>query len=64
MKVCNCRRDGFYSVLNLYFQKIKYQTICSEVAVLKGENAKKIYCTINPKQMYLIDSWKVFKKNR
>ena len=62
MKVCNCRRDGFYSVLNLYFQKIKCQTICCEVGVLKGENAKKIYSTINPKQMYLIDSWKVFKK--
>ena len=63
MKVCDCRRDVFYSVLNLYFQKIKCKTICCEVGVLKGENAKKIYSSINPKEMYLIDSWKAFKKN-
>lgn len=56
-------------ILRFAKDNVNKNIICAEVGVLKGDHAEVMFYYLNPKKLYLIDSWKEndyyeFVKNR
>lgn len=57
MKVVQCNRGAFVAVCKKVFELVDCKPDIAEVGVLKGNNAKFLYDTLQPNSMYLIDPW-------
>lgn len=61
MKIIDQDRSAFFEILTKIYQANGIAPKIAEVGVLKGKNAINMYNSLNPKQMFLIDSWSAKK---
>ena len=64
MKIIDQDRSAFFEILTKIYQANGIAPKIAEVGVLKGENAINMYNSLNPKQMFFIDSWSAKKSCR
>src|SRR5262245_38402521 len=57
MKVLPVDREIFYDLAKAAFDAMKISPIALELGVYDGQNARKIYDTLSPAKIYLIDGW-------
>jgi hypothetical protein len=57
MKILNCSRQTLVELCSLILKSQEMQPLVAEVGVLKGTNALKLYETLKPKELFLIDPW-------
>lgn len=57
MKVCNVRREVFYTVLQRTLAALRVRPRVMELGVLRGENASTLDTVLSPELMVLVDAW-------
>jgi hypothetical protein len=57
MKILPVDREIFYDLVRATFNAMKIQPVAMELGVYDGQNAKKIYETLSPARIFLIDGW-------
>ena len=61
MKIIDQDRQAFFKILSTIYQTNGIVPKIAEVGVLKGKNAIDMYNALNPRKMFLIDSWSAEK---
>jgi hypothetical protein len=58
MKILDVERQSFYVIVDAVFKHLGIRPVALELGVYDGGNAKRIFDSINPKFLYLIDAWR------
>ena len=56
-KVIEHDREFLYQILAEVYSKVALSPTIIEIGVLRGDNAKVMFDTLKPKELYLVDAW-------